>query len=471
MSLRQQLTRPLVNDVSDGYQHTHTVVFLHRFKEETTDEELKTKVLSEKLTKNHKTLREQFPNVRFVFPFGKATPRPWNNLSTEDRAAVGMTKSAMPYITQIVLQEAEHVGGLDRVILGGQGETAEAAHEAMSSFPECKSDSADGVAVFIQDKLHSTCTDLSQLRLAGFVGMHTPDGEMTRDVRNKAAMSKAAPGKNKINASLVTNTPHKFINGGYKTQTTTWDGKRIDTFAEFLESIQVYRVPDRKRTSKETLVPKDRKPVERWDPRENLSDAQKYALEIAEQKKENEKLREKILVRIEANKVERKIVQERERRKRGIASNPSKPHDRYTDTANSLGEEPIRPLNRHAGQTSNQFACLGQSLESIDIEEPYTDESSEESSNVDECEQTTHAGKPRVSVSSSEETVTPTPSSKGRSKGRLVSSKAEVKRARQSRKAGQGINWQRRRNGELTAGQMEAFGLSETEDIAEDTDP
>ncbi|KAI8192756.1 hypothetical protein KHU50_013082 [Colletotrichum sp. SAR 10_65] len=412
MSLRQQLTRPLVNDVPDGYQHTHTVVFLHRFKEETTDEELKTKVLSEKLTKNHKTLREQFPNVRFVFPYGKASPRPWNNLSPEDRAAVGMTKSAMPYITQIVLQEAEHVGGLDRVILGGQGETAEAAHEAMSSFPECKSDSADDVAVFIQDKLHSTCTDLSQLRLAGFVGMHTPDGEMTRDVRNKAVMSKAAPGKNKINSSLVTNTPHKFINGGYKTQTMTWDGKRIDTFAEFLESIQVYRVPDRKKMSKETLVPKDRKPVERWDPRENLSDAQKYALEIAEQKKENEKLREKILVRIEANKVER------------------------------------------------------QSLESIDIEEPYTDESSEESSNVDELKQTTHAGKPRASVSSSEETVTPTPSSKGR----LVSSKAEVKRARQSRKAGQGINWQRRRHGELTDGQMAAFGLSETEDIAEDID-
>ncbi|KAF4422027.1 hypothetical protein CGGC5_v004724 [Colletotrichum fructicola Nara gc5] len=220
----------------------------------------------------------------------------------------------------------------------------------------------------------------------------------------------------------------------------------------------------------ETLVPKDRKPVERWDPRENLSDAQKYALEIAEQKKENEKLREKILVRIEANKVERKIIQERERRKRGTASNPSKPHDRYADTVNSLGEEPIRPLNRHAGQTSNQFACLGQSLESIDIEEPYTDESSEESSNVDECEQITHAGKPRVSVSSSEETVIPTPSSKGRSKGRLVSGKAEVKRARQSRKAGQGINWQRRRHGELTAGQMAAFGLSDTEDIAEDTD-
>ncbi|KAE9571121.1 hypothetical protein CGMCC3_g12701 [Colletotrichum fructicola] len=134
-----------------------------------------------------------------------------------------MTKRSMPYITQIVLQEAEHVGGLDRVILGGQGETAEAAHEAMSSFPECKSDSADDVAVFIQDKLHSTCTDLSQLRLAGFVGTHTPDGEMTRDVRNKAVMSKAAPGKNKINSSIATNTPHKFINGGYKTQTMTWD--------------------------------------------------------------------------------------------------------------------------------------------------------------------------------------------------------------------------------------------------------
>ncbi|KAJ0386149.1 hypothetical protein COL922a_004912 [Colletotrichum nupharicola] len=106
MSLRQQITRPLVNDVTDGYQHAHTVVFLHRFKEATTDEELKTEVLSEKLTKNHKTLREQFPDVRFVFPFGKATPRPWNNLSPEDKAAVGMTKSSMPYITQIVLQEA-----------------------------------------------------------------------------------------------------------------------------------------------------------------------------------------------------------------------------------------------------------------------------------------------------------------------------------------------------------------------------
>lgn len=345
MALRQTLVRPLAIDPAEGL--SHTVVFLHRFPEATTDQELRNKVLCEKLTRNHKTLREQFPTLRWVFPFCKAHTRPWNNLSADDRAAVGMTLGSLPYITQMIMQEAERAGGLDRIILGGQGETAEAAHEAMSSFPEAKAscyDNEDEMAAFMWESFTLTSADLAGLKLAGFVGMHAQDGPLTRDVKSFGMMTKGIPTKQKINATIVKNTPHRFIQGGYKVQTTTWDGKRIDDFADFLVSVGVDRLVDVERQpgSNEFLTPRERPDPaksKRLDAKDELNDMQKHALEVTKQKKANDAIRQKTLHRIEADKVERKIRQERERQKRLNSGNATRP----TGSTNLLGGGPSSP--------------------------------------------------------------------------------------------------------------------------------
>ena len=225
MALRQKLSKPFV--VPPLSDHTHTVVFLHRFPESTSDEELPNKVLSAKRTRNHKTLQEQFPTVRWVFPFAKTGPRTYGNLTVQDKVAVGLANSSTPYIAQILLQEAKLVDGLDNVILGGQGETAVAGHEAMTSFPELgaslRSDVAQ-VVKYLSTTFHSqSWTDLAMHpRLAGFVGMHAEAREVTRDVSSHSIASKVPNNPPRINTSIVVNTPHCFIHGGYKTQTVTW---------------------------------------------------------------------------------------------------------------------------------------------------------------------------------------------------------------------------------------------------------
>ncbi|KAJ0123924.1 phospholipase carboxylesterase [Diaporthe amygdali] len=379
MALRQKLSRPLVVDPAEG--HSHTVVFLHRFPEPTTDHELHDKVLSEKLTRNHKTLREQFPTVRWVFPFCKAHARPWNNLSPDDRVAVGMTLGNLPYVTQVILQEAERAQGLDKIILGGQGETAEAAHEAMSSFPETKIssyDNEDEMAAFIRKHFHQDYTDLEQLKLAGFVGMHVQDGQLTRDVKNFGMMSKEIPAKQKINSTIIKNTPHKFIHGGYKLQTMTWDGKRIDDFASFLVSIGVQRFTDmdQEQVGNETLTPRDRPDPaagkgNRVDAKDELNDMQKHALEVAEQKKANDALKEKVLHRIEADKVERKIRQERARQKRLYGGATARP----TGSTNLLGASTAQVMPGSYPLESPEFP---------DANTPYSDSPTGEDEMIDE---------------------------------------------------------------------------------------
>ncbi|KAK0716136.1 hypothetical protein B0H67DRAFT_554510 [Lasiosphaeris hirsuta] len=329
MALRQTLSKPFT--VEPTTDHTHTVVFLHRFPEATSDADLPDKVLSAKCTKNHKTLREQFPGIRWVFPFAKTGGHPYGNLTAKDKAAVGLsaTQARSPYITQILLQEAERAGGLDHVILGGQGETAVAAHEAMASFPEISAGTlrprseqlpyGREVANFLRDTFHAPgWTDaVAHPRLAGFVGMHADSREVTRDIARYGVASKAPNDAPWVNTSIVVNTPHCFIHGGYKVQTTTWDGRRIDDFARFLaEELGVYRAVDPQETQpggKETLTPKDRsQQKELVEKKKELNDAQKHALAMAKDKKANEALADKIRRRIEADKVERKFRQDRE---------------------------------------------------------------------------------------------------------------------------------------------------------------
>lgn len=444
MALRQKLVKPFVVDPAEG--HSHTVVFLHRFPESTTDEELHNKVLSQKLTKNHKTLREQFPTVRWVFPFCKAHARPWNNLSAEERVAVGMTLGSLPYITQIILQEAERAGGLDRIILGGQGETAEAAHEAMSSFPEAKTGAYDNVeelAAFMWEKFTLTSANLADLKLAGFVGMHAQDGQLTRDVKNFGMMTKGIPTKQKINATIIKNTPHKFIHGGYKLQTATWDGKRIDDFAAFLVSIGVDRVADsiQGQGSSETLTPKERPDPgaaknKRIDAKDELNDKQKYALEIAKDKKAQEEQKQKALRRIEADKVERKIRQERERQKRLHGGNTVRP----TGSTNLLGggsaahSTPMSGPSQHTATMPGSFPHQD-SLDFTDDEPQYSDYSADDDDEMMD-----------------DDTFEPPRKRKARRE--------------QGRPIGGGSTWdtQSQVRGEMSQAQMAALGLTQFED-------
>lgn len=444
MALRQTLTKPLAVDPADD--HSHTVVFLHRFPESTTDQELRSKVLSEKLTVNHKTLREQFPTVRWVFPFCKAHARPWNNLSAEDRVAVGMILGSLPYVTQVILQEAERAGGLDRIILGGQGETAEAAHEAMSSFLEAKAsayDNEEELAAFMWDNFTLTSSDLSDLKLAGFVGMHAQDGQLTRDVKNFGMMSKGIPTKQKINATIVKNTPHKFIHGGYKLQTATWDGKRIDDFAAFLASLGVDRMAysNQGQGSNETLTPKERpNPADakgkRIDGKDELNDMQKHALAVAKEKKAKDEQKQKALRRIEADKVERKIRQERERQKRLHGGST----DRPTGSTNLLGggsadqSDPALYPNQLTPTMPGSFPRR-ESPELPDVESPYSDHSADEDEDDDMMDDDT-SEPPR---------------------------KRKARRE-QGRPIGGGEAWGAQVRGEMSQAQMVALGLSQVED-------
>ncbi|KAJ4385970.1 hypothetical protein N0V93_008861 [Gnomoniopsis smithogilvyi] len=268
------------------------------------------------MTKNHKRLDEQFPSLRWVLPHAKHHARPWADLSAEDKENLNLTAS-FPYITQIIIREAKLVGGLEKIVRGGQGEASEAAHEAMSSFPDIPTASLKhpgAIAAFIQHHFGSSYTAMTHLRLAGFVGMHVTDGFPTRDVSRYGIMRKMIGEPFKINNSIITNTPHLFINGGYTVRTITWDGRRIDDFAEFLVSISIQRksFPIQSSLGKDGMTANDHFSTTKVADcsRDELNAKQNRA------KKADIRERERILHCIEANKVERKIKQAREQEAR-----------------------------------------------------------------------------------------------------------------------------------------------------------
>lgn len=145
-------------------------------------------------------------------------------------------------------------------------------------------------------------------------------------MRNYSIASKAGGTAPTVNNAIVTNTPHKFISGGYKLQTTTWDGKRIDDFAAFLASLDIYRAVDDNdqpaaaaaSNNKELLLaPRDRAPPARIDRAQDELDAKrKYAEEIKRQKTADVAAKRLVLRRIEEDKVVRALKQAREREAR-----------------------------------------------------------------------------------------------------------------------------------------------------------
>lgn len=355
MALQQNLTAPFVVEPLRG--HTHTVIFLHRFPAATDDKSLRTKVLSGKRVKDGSTLRLQFPAVRWVFPHAKIHARPddgtpttaatnnsnsghWENLTAEDCANAGLdlgtaTNSA-PYITQLILQEAKRVGGLNHVILGGQGETAIAAHNALDWIQETMSTYEPHLQsemhAFVQQEMSNHLSALQPWKLAGYVSMHPDNQQATRDQRDYWLVSRFTGSNDqqpisnsKVNSTIMRNTPHEFIRGGYKEVSSTWDGQRIDEFAEFMDRVGVARgepnntssVPSPTIISTQTraaagpIEGRSNKPA---DPnKEGISEQKKYADEVKRQKQRNEEHRQRILRQIEDQKVERRLRQERER--------------------------------------------------------------------------------------------------------------------------------------------------------------
>ncbi|RYP30036.1 hypothetical protein DL767_006451 [Monosporascus sp. MG133] len=327
MSLREDLIMPFIVEATED--HSHTVIFLHRFPQETTAEELPAKVLSSKLTKNHKTLAEQFPTIRWVFPYPKLHPNDtngrvnnhhWKGLSPEEVKRLELPFGpALPYITQIVIREAQLADGLDKIILGGQGDGAIAAHDACTSFPELSEAHRQRENIergFLGRFFHNPeWTKLEQLKMAGFVGMHAQDGRATRD-ESDYILSRRTSNVRIVNHTILRQTPHKFIRGGYKAQTITWDGPRIDAFASFLSSLGITRhgfddqLPS---PNPGALAPKVRQAPEKQLAKPEMTAQQRHALEIMESKKADEEARRRILMRIEEDKRNRKYLQERKR--------------------------------------------------------------------------------------------------------------------------------------------------------------
>lgn len=253
-----------------------------------------------------------------------------------------------------MLQEAGKVeGGLENVVLGGQGETALAAHESLVSLPEKRGKSTDGEKrEFVREVLHSQGGEAGEVKLGGFVGMHAEDREITRDVVRYATAKREAGEKDGgirgVNEAVLVNTKHSFIHGGYKLKKEgVWDGRRIDDFASFLE----HEVGVKRLGVEEVNEEKKKEKVE--EKKEVLNESQKWAAELAKDKKANKSLRDTLMQRIEADKVERKIRLERERQQRaaiervkaekeaagGSPGSPKKKRRWAGDTAGRIGHD------------------------------------------------------------------------------------------------------------------------------------
>ncbi|KAK9771741.1 hypothetical protein SCAR479_11529 [Seiridium cardinale] len=331
MSLVQQLSKPVA--IGPTGDHSHTVVFLHRFPAETTRQELGYKVLAKKKVSVSTTLQNQYPTIRWVFPFPKlhlikqrSRASHWENLSPSDITELELEDKGIPYITQIIIREAHMVGGLDKIIVGGQGEAAIAAHAAVNRIPEIPSgvrNKPEDLRNFIQRTFPGSWTDISQFKLAGFVGMHGVNDGSTPDQRTYLLVSRFW-NKGSVRDNIVVNTPHKFIHGGIKKPDDRNDGIRILEFAEFLESIGVPtigNIASRLKAHEPRIVgprfTKADEPIvaEQADAKiqHKLKAREKHRRQIVQQKQQQAQDRERVLKRIGDDKIERKARSARER--------------------------------------------------------------------------------------------------------------------------------------------------------------
>ncbi|KAK7943644.1 uncharacterized protein PG986_012757 [Apiospora aurea] len=360
MALQQTLTKPFVVEPLKGHPHTHTVIFLHRHPAATEPESLRTKVLSAKRTQDGQTLRLQFPSVRWVFPHAKLhldaegeggghpimngpNPKHWANLTPEDCAAAGLELGpSAPYVAQLVLQEAQRAGGLDRVVLGGQGETALAAHDALDRLRKTMGAYAPETAMhaFVEEqmRLHAEDEDEDKdngepqpWKLAGYVGMHPDNDQVPRDQRDFSLVCNlggsnpySAKNGNSFSNDLIRNTPHEFIRGGYTDTSAMWGGPpgaRTKTPSSSSSSFSPASPPspsskpvvsgpieghsDDKAGADKQKALDDRKRVQ-----------QKHAEEYRLNKQREAEHRQKILRQIENQKAERRLRDKRERERR-----------------------------------------------------------------------------------------------------------------------------------------------------------
>ncbi|KAI1264614.1 hypothetical protein F5Y18DRAFT_417589 [Xylariaceae sp. FL1019] len=349
MHCPKALRRPLV--IYPEIEHTHTVIFLHRFAPTDSEYEIRCKALSTKMSKDNIALRDKFPSVRWVYPYVNQRPgaEQSDNSSRRDQSVEDMAKlnlvsgsNSLPYITQLILQEAERVNGIDKIILGGQGETAVAAHEAMMSFTQPPPDmfnQPEELKLFIQQTFHNDkWTEIPDIKLGGFIGMHAENGPLTRDVQEHGVARKFANSTH-INEMIVKNTPHCFIRGGYKTHTVSWDGRRIDEVEGFLKEIGVSSAATADNTKGIKSEPIDRltpkyyrpdpkqKKIEK-DPRSSVD---KHLEEVKKQKAADEEARKRTLMRIEDDRIDRIARNKRESDARRHASSADTPGEEDDD--------------------------------------------------------------------------------------------------------------------------------------------
>ncbi|KAK9423795.1 hypothetical protein SUNI508_03811 [Seiridium unicorne] len=310
MSLVQQLSKPLA--IEPTGDHSHTVVFLHRFPAETTRQELGFKFLAKKKVSVATTLQNQYPTIRWVFPFPKlhlieqrSRASHWENLSPLDITELELEDNGIPYITQIIIREAHMVGGLDKIII-----------------PSGVRNKPEDLQSFIQQTFPGSWTDVSQFKLAGFVGMHGLNDGATPDQRTYLLISRFWS-KSSVRDTIVVNTPHKFIHGGTKKPDDRDDGIRIIEFAKFLESIGVPTIGDvasrLKAYEPQIVGPRFTKAdeptaAEQADAniQHELKAIEKHRRQIMQQKRQQAQDRERVLKRIEDDKIERKAGSARE---------------------------------------------------------------------------------------------------------------------------------------------------------------
>ncbi|KAI3316883.1 hypothetical protein HD806DRAFT_401603 [Xylariaceae sp. AK1471] len=258
MALLETLTKPWV--IEPMTKHTHTVIFLHKFPSDIDKNTLRDRLLCEKSARDELTLRSKFPSIRWVFPHAKQHPvlanglpdkDHWGRIKAEERAALSLVwGDYIPYITQVIMNEAQQLaGGTEKIILGGRGTGSVAACRALQSFPELPTltleHSPDLQARFVKDFFgNESWTEIRQVKLAGFVGMHGNGGMKPRsDETDFQLLSNLSQKKTTVAGSLLQNTPHTIVRTGYNHVTMKWGPDRLHVLVEFVAELGVRYEP------------------------------------------------------------------------------------------------------------------------------------------------------------------------------------------------------------------------------------
>ncbi|KAI1259406.1 hypothetical protein F5Y18DRAFT_300712 [Xylariaceae sp. FL1019] len=189
MSVQATLIKPWV--IEPTTQHTHTMIFVQKFSQTQTECQIWEQLVCHKICWKRHSLRQHFPSMKWVFPHGKipsngssleSHTNVWEptDLSSDERTAVNLNwGKEVPYLTQIILNEAQLIGGTDKIILGGQGIGAVAAQRALQGFDKPPIATPLPLPEGPREFIHTYVANVSglpkrQVKIAGFFNMHDP---------------------------------------------------------------------------------------------------------------------------------------------------------------------------------------------------------------------------------------------------------------------------------------------------------